>query len=486
MQQHDFASFAWQPVQVSQKSLDLVSSSSNRSPSLSPVMTGLAVGALASVGQGVAVATPTPVVTAEVPVDRQEAVLAAVPDALVVEHRVRAGETLWQLSHLYQVTVEAIAQLNGLRPDQVLAVGQVLKIPPRSQEVAPNRVENLLARVRQQALAREGRLPANVAAMMDSPSLVEHGAQEVSPKKMSHYRVQPGDTLSTIARRFRVPLAELVRLNRLSNPDLLFVGQTLRLPGTPAVSPAGELAQRPVPQVLARLTAPRLSVPKPQPAAPQSLRAPGIDLPQVAPPNPLLGTDALGELGKPDPVNTDQLRRRSGVKNLAAILPSVFPPVLSEGTVGNDNVQALSLPPLGEMEHFLPKDPTFFRGYIWPARGVLTSGFGPRWGRMHQGIDIAAPIGTPVVASAAGTVIFAGWNSGGYGNLVKIWHDNGSVTYYAHNHRILVRENQQVEQGQLIAEMGSTGFSTGPHVHFEIRKRDRGPVNPMAFLPGRR
>ncbi|WP_448561212.1 peptidoglycan DD-metalloendopeptidase family protein [Trichothermofontia sp.] len=484
MQQHDFASFGWRPVQVSRQSSDLTIGNFSRPNPVPSVMTGLvAVGALASVGQGVAVANPA--VAPEMSVSPQEGVVAVVPDALVVEHRVRAGETLWQLSHLYQVTVEAIAELNGLRPEQVLVVGQVLKIPPRSPEVAPNRVENLLARVRQQALLREGRLPRDAAAMMAPPSLVEHGAQEVSPKQAGQYRVQPGDTLNAIARRFGVALEVLVRLNRLTNPDVLYVGQTLRVPGMTAETPARDLTQRPVPQVLARLTAPRLPAMKPPTPQPQSLRAPAMNLPQ-APVNPLLGTDALGNLDTAPSVNTDQLRRNPGVQNLAAILPNVFPPALSEGSAPNANLQALSLPPMGDAETFLPKDPTFFKGYIWPARGVLTSGFGPRWGRMHQGIDIAGPVGTPVVASAAGTVIFAGWNSGGYGNLVKIWHENGSITYYAHNNRILVRENQQVEQGQLIAEMGSTGFSTGPHVHFEIRKRDRGPVNPMAFLSGQR
>ncbi|APB35267.1 peptidase M23 [Gloeomargarita lithophora Alchichica-D10] len=484
MQQHDFASFDWQPVQVSQQLSNLAAGNASSPNAIHPLMTGLAaVGALASVGQGVAVANPA--LAPELPASRQEGVVAAVPDALVVEHRVRAGETLWQLSHLYQVTIEEIAQQNGLRPEQVLVVGQVLKIPPRSPEAVPNRVENLLARVRQQALVREGRLPADAAAMMNSPSLVDHGAQEVSPKKAGQYQVQPGDTLTAIARRFRVSLSQLAKVNRLANPNLLQVGQTLRVPGMSNSNPASATAQRPVPQVLARLTAPRLSALKPPTPQPQTLRAPGIDLPRL-PVNPLLGTDALGELGTAPLVNTDQLRRQPGVQNLAAILPRVFPPALSEGNPSNDSIQALSLPPMGEAETFLPKDPTFFKGYVWPARGVMTSGFGRRWGRMHQGIDIAAPVGTPVVASAGGTVIFAGWNSGGYGNLVKIWHDNGSVTFYAHNNRLLVRENQQVEQGQLIAEMGSTGFSTGPHVHFEIRKRDRGPVNPMALLSGQR
>jgi murein DD-endopeptidase MepM/ murein hydrolase activator NlpD len=121
--------------------------------------------------------------------------------------------------------------------------------------------------------------------------------------------------------------------------------------------------------------------------------------------------------------------------------------------------------------------------HIWPAKGVLTSGYGMRWGRMHKGIDIAAPVGTPVVASAPGVIVTAGWNSGGYGNLVEIQHPDGSLTLYAHNNRILVRRGQEVTQGQQIAEMGSTGHSTGPHTHFEVHPTGRGAVNPIAFLP---
>jgi murein DD-endopeptidase MepM/ murein hydrolase activator NlpD len=144
------------------------------------------------------------------------------------------------------------------------------------------------------------------------------------------------------------------------------------------------------------------------------------------------------------------------------------------------------LPPLSVPDEYLPDAPMKFTGYIWPAKGVLTSGYGWRWGRMHKGVDIAAPIGTPIMAAAAGEVISAGWNSGGYGNLVKLKHANGSVTLYAHNSRVLVRTGQRVEQGELIAEMGSTGFSTGPHLHFEVHPGGQGAVNPMAFLPKKR
>jgi YD repeat-containing protein len=102
---------------------------------------------------------------------------------------------------------------------------------------------------------------------------------------------------------------------------------------------------------------------------------------------------------------------------------------------------------------------------------------------MHSGIDIAAPIGTPIMAAAGGVVITAGWNDGGYGNLVEIRHPDGSVTLYAHNDRILVREGQQVAQGEQVSEMGTTGFSTGPHLHFEVHPNGAGAVNPIAMLP---
>ena len=119
-------------------------------------------------------------------------------------------------------------------------------------------------------------------------------------------------------------------------------------------------------------------------------------------------------------------------------------------------------------------------GFAWPVHGVLTSYFGWRWGRMHEGVDIAVANGTPVVASKPGTVIVAGW-MGGYGNLVVIDHGGGFSTAYGHNTSVTVGAGQQVAQGQLIAYSGNTGNSTGPHVHFEVRVNG-GAVDPMAYL----
>ena len=165
--------------------------------------------------------------------------------------------------------------------------------------------------------------------------------------------------------------------------------------------------------------------------------------------------------------------------SIAPIDTSNYLPVLATRNETTSNIIQPELPPLSSSEEYLP---TAFNGYNWPATGTLTSGYGWRWGRLHKGIDIAGPIGTPILAAAPGKVIFAGWNSGGYGKLIKIEHPDSSVTLYAHNNKIMVAKGQQIRQGQQIAEMGSTGFSTGPHLHFEIRTNGNLAVNPMAFL----
>jgi murein DD-endopeptidase MepM/ murein hydrolase activator NlpD len=116
----------------------------------------------------------------------------------------------------------------------------------------------------------------------------------------------------------------------------------------------------------------------------------------------------------------------------------------------------------------------------WPVSGPVTSGFGPRWGRMHEGIDIAVPLGTPVRAAAAGTVIYAAW-LGGYGNLVVVDHGGGLSTAYAHNSSLATSVGQAVAAGQVVSYSGSTGNSSGPHVHFEVRVNSSA-VDPLGYL----
>lgn len=136
---------------------------------------------------------------------------------------------------------------------------------------------------------------------------------------------------------------------------------------------------------------------------------------------------------------------------------------------------------------------------IWPVNGIITSNYGVRRGgkvvrrggkkrrviysRHHAGIDIAAPIGSPIVAPGKAVVSFVGVKNG-YGNVVILDHGNGISSLYAHAHALFVQLGQEVSKGDLIATVGSTGRSTGPHLHFEIRKSGS-TVNPMAFIKGR-
>jgi murein DD-endopeptidase MepM/ murein hydrolase activator NlpD len=159
--------------------------------------------------------------------------------------------------------------------------------------------------------------------------------------------------------------------------------------------------------------------------------------------------------------------------------------LLGLAPVGSGGLSWPELPSFGNDQR--PTSP-YLRGnsaLIWPAQGTFTSGYGWRWGRMHRGIDIANNVGTPIVAAARGRVSFAGWHEGGYGYFVEITHEDGSRTRYGHNSNLLVREGQQVDQGQVISQMGSTGRSTGPHLHFEVLPPGEGAMNPLQFLPPR-
>ncbi|WP_084607210.1 murein hydrolase activator EnvC family protein [Leptolyngbya iicbica] len=124
--------------------------------------------------------------------------------------------------------------------------------------------------------------------------------------------------------------------------------------------------------------------------------------------------------------------------------------------------------------------------FVFPVNGRMTSGFGYRrhpilgTSRLHAGVDFGAPTGTTIYAADSGRVIFSGWR-GGYGNTVIVDHGGGITTLYAHCSRLFVSAGQAVSQGQAIAAVGSTGLSTGPHLHFEVRQNGS-PVNPMAYL----
>lgn len=436
---------------------------------------------------------------------------------------------------------------------------------------------------------------------------------EVNAAGPQVYRVNPGDTVAAIARSHNIPQSLLIDANNLSNPNVIFVGQTLTLPAIQPATPSAPLQvasetlsaailpaapiggsapeQQPVPAapttpvtpITANAVESTLNAGTEAPAIPSLLAQSAVEestqpavstvteqqpRPQIAvAPLPEASIDPLGNEVNADPgllmesnpasqFNPYVASLLSEIKTLrqrnqpaavveaptptqdaaelatAAIVPAATSEVASEVAVSphfnpaaldrqNADTRAVSnstgtaessspnllataplgsesydpllqpvtgrmvspdLPPLPGADTFLPED-GLFNGYIWPAAGLLTSGYGWRWGRMHQGIDIAADIGTPIHAAADGVIEFAGWNSGGYGNMVEIRHSDGSMTRYAHMNAIHVQVGQQVDQGEQLGEMGSTGYSTGPHLHFEVHLPNQGTVNPIAYLP---
>lgn len=118
--------------------------------------------------------------------------------------------------------------------------------------------------------------------------------------------------------------------------------------------------------------------------------------------------------------------------------------------------------------------------FMYPINTRITSYYGPRWGRIHEGLDFAAPMGSPIRSVSSGRVVYSGWASG-YGKVVIIQHQRGLKTLYAHNSKLLVRSGESVAKGEVISRSGNTGNSTGPHLHFEVQVNGR-PENPLNYI----
>ncbi len=245
--------------------------------------------------------------------------------------------------------------------------------------------------------------------------LTSHGGEEgAAPPEVIEYTVREGDTLWDLALAHGTDVQTLLRINGISHPSALRVGQRIKIltvPGTIHEVRAG---------------------------------------------------DSLWRIARMYQVEEEQIIEANGLEDPSRLQ------VGQELIVPGAKVAATAIAsPNGEL--------------AWPLRGRITSSFGMRWGRMHYGIDIAASHGTTVRAAASGKVIYSGWK-GGYGNTVMIDHGDGVVTLYAHNSSLLVRVGQRVSAGQPIARVGSTGRSTGPHLHFEVRI-DGKPQDPLLHLP---
>jgi len=503
--------------------------------------------------------------------DKEEVAIASTtPEATVPEaaakstatYRVQPGDTLAAIARAHGVSEQTLAANNRLSDPDWIRVSDSLNVPAvqtiassdSANPVAESQpVGNPLAEVPSVPEAIQSPIsqaPPSDAATAQVPAMQspisQLPAQQVAiAPQMQDYRVGLGDTVARIAKAHNVPLSTLVSANRLSDPNVIFVGQVLRVPAASASSasvPAPVEAPRVVAQAKpqAMAIAPRaaagssLSLAQPTPAvggseSPMAVQANGPRYvenllaevralrakhqgdtavrpasqnsslqPSVAQPE-TVRPEAVQPAVVQSPVMVTARREAPATASLQPVPQAVAPQAAAEPVVvatapiSSESYAPLrqsitgrtvspELPSLSDADAFLPEG-TRSNGYIWPTRGLLTSGYGWRWGRMHAGIDIAADTGTPIYAAATGVVQYSDWNSGGYGNLVEILHPDGSFTRYAHLNRSLVREGQRVRQGEQIAEMGSTGYSTGPHLHFEVHPKSSGAVNPMAYLP---
>lgn len=305
--------------------------------------------------------------------------------------------------------------------------------------------------------SREKRLEVSTDSTLQSSEILEEKVAEI-PKheykgpEIVNYVVKPGDTLESIADSNGISVNSISESNNIKAGAILKEGQQLKFPSIDGVIhrvKSGETLWD-----ISRVYSIEISVLQKVNFIDSS------DKLQISQEIIIPGTSKVKEVivEKPAVKKTETVAKKANtaVKSASA--------AKSQIKVASRGGKTTGLP-----------------GIIWPLKGTITSGFGTRGNEYHTGLDIAAPTGTPIKAALDGKVTFSGWK-GNYGYLIILDHGDGVQTYYAHNSINLLKEGQAVDKGEVIAKVGSTGRSTGPHVHFEVR-RNKEPYNPLLFLP---
>jgi len=356
-------------------------------------------------------------------------------------YTVRPGDTLSQIASRYQVDVRAIMYSSGLkgvslRPGQVLRIplveasGGEVRLPPAVRAYVVRRGDTVQSVAKRFDLTILGLVSAN--PNLKSLDRLEVGSTLYIPTAEPGLlvRLGRGETIQDLAKRFGLSVSEIARANGLSSPTDVQPGDLVLLPGVQAKTAYQRLlriqeAERKAREEEARRLA--------------------------------------EERRRQEEARQRRLAEQRRLEQSRARLQQVQ----SQPRLRRANAVVAAA------------------GYRWPMSNfTVTNYFGRRgaFQRFHTGIDLAAPVGTPVYAARAGQVSIAGWSRFGYGLHVIIDHGESHETLYAHMSRIVVRPGQWVDRGELIGYVGSTGWSTGPHLHFELRVG--GVVrNPMAYLP---
>jgi murein DD-endopeptidase MepM/ murein hydrolase activator NlpD len=353
------------------------------------------------------------------------------------------GETLDGIAHKHGVPVQAIMQANAINNPASVVPGQRLVIPRYVVHGgAPTKVARA-ATPRQPAPAASA-APTAAAAPVAAPSSANAAplgapasgtGQTLLPVAPVH-TVAAGDTLSKISRQYRVKVKDLAVANGIEPDARLSIGTKIAIPvavvaakGQPATASAKGGAKA---TATAQATGPAGAKPSARTGA--------------SPPAPTKTASA------DPPANA----------RVAATADAPADDTGTGGTAAVGNVQP---------------------AFRWPLRGRVINNFGAKVnGAANDGIDLAAPEGTPVRAADDGVVAYAGNELKGYGNLVLVRHANGFVTAYANASELMVKRNDQVHKGQVIAKSGQTGTAANPQLHFEVRKNSA-PVDPVQYLP---
>ena len=364
-------------------------------------------------------------------------ILALSSTATAQEITVRPGDTLWDLAQRYETSVEAIRRTNSLTSD-ALRAGDVLVLPAGSSDAPASYVVKQGDTLYDIAVTFDLTVDDLIAfndldGIVIRPGLeLRLAAGDARPAPLA-VTVSAGTTLWSLAREYDIGVADIATANGITTQSVLVVGQTLVIPGrygSTAVDTGG--ASTPEVQV-----------------------QPGDTLWEIArryntTVSALMAANGLGD----DDLKAGQTLRVVGGTDLVRAQPQAADPMPAAASM------------------------------VWPLLGGLTSRFGYRSLRvggtnMHYGIDIDGRSGDPIRSATSGVVTYSGW-MGGYGNLVVVT-DGDTEYYYAHASKLLVAEGTVVNAGDTIATVGSTGNSTGSHLHFEIRV-DGSPVDPLPLL----
>jgi lipoprotein NlpD len=293
------------------------------------------------------------------------------------------------------------------------------------------------------------------------------------------HRVEKGETWFHIARSYGLSAEELAQANGLEVTSPLHVGMELLVPGAvDSASGGGAPGEHPTvdappPAPVAKVWQTAVEPRAGQPLPPELLRAFDVRAKSAADaPVPESLARAFDHPTAPMKPSPPVPGPAPGTERTAAVSTSIGPPPVAESRPATAGRAAVA--PRGSLGSSLA-------GTLqWPLRGVLYARFGKKGREPHDGIDLAAPAGTPVKTAGEGVVLFAGAQSG-YGLIVVVGHEKGLVTVYAHSRDLRVKTGQAVRQGQVIATVGESGKTSGPHLHFEVRVEGE-PVDPVRFL----